>query len=155
MPKYHINLKTGLTSKCNAIKGRCPFGDSTNHFESEAIANEIAQKILETKHGLSKTLNVKGLSEREKLDLVIKDIDARGGKVFYVGGYVRDKILGKENKGIRGKFAVQKKSFLLAAESADAVCQERSQGGLEGSRPNHGLFGRRGGGKGERGCAGA
>ena len=100
MPKYHINLKTGLTSKCNAIKGRCPFGDSTNHFESEAIANEIAQKILETKHGLSKTLNVKGLSEREKLDLVIKDIDARGGKVFYVGGYVRDKILGKENKDI-------------------------------------------------------
>lgn len=36
----------------------------------------------------------------KKLELIIKKINEAGGKIYFVGGYVRDKIMGRENKDI-------------------------------------------------------
>lgn len=35
-----------------------------------------------------------------KLQKFLKALSEKGAKTYYVGGYVRDKILGKENKDI-------------------------------------------------------
>lgn len=38
--------------------------------------------------------------DMEKLIQIAKDIDSKGGTVYFVGGFVRDKLLGKQNKDI-------------------------------------------------------
>lgn len=40
MTKYHINKSTGEAGLCRAKQGKCPFGSTEEHFESERSARD-------------------------------------------------------------------------------------------------------------------
>lgn len=51
MVKYHINRK-GVPAICKQTTGKCPFGDSNEHYSSESEAQLAADRINEEKFGL-------------------------------------------------------------------------------------------------------
>ena len=85
---YHIK-KDGTPGICRAKDGNCPYGDSSKHFPTEEEAQIYADKLNE----IQKINN-------KKLNIFLNSLKEKGAKTFYVGGFVRDEILGKENKDI-------------------------------------------------------
>ena len=59
MAKFHIG-KDGKPSKCTAIKGKCPFGDESHHYNTM----KEAKKSLEEKLSIEK--NVFSSSKKEE-----------------------------------------------------------------------------------------
>lgn len=99
MAKYHIR-KDGTVGVCKATKHACPLGENS-HFDSEEIANRVAQKMMELQSNETELAQTSNKSkEMRRLQPIIRDIDKAGGKVFYVGGFVRDEIMGIESKDI-------------------------------------------------------
>lgn len=47
---YHVNPQTKTTGRCRASTGRCPFGSTTEHFDSANEAQERAEQMLETEY---------------------------------------------------------------------------------------------------------
>lgn len=45
MTKYHINPSSGEPGKCSAVKGKCPFADSEDHFDSVDDAREASEEL--------------------------------------------------------------------------------------------------------------
>lgn len=43
---YHVNKETGETGKCSAVKGKCPFGGSDEHFTSEDAARYYYEGLM-------------------------------------------------------------------------------------------------------------
>lgn len=85
---YHIK-KDGTPGVCRAKPGNCPYGDSSEHFKTK----EEAQLYADKKNDKQNTIN-------KKLNNILLKLRKSGAKTFYVGGYVRDELLGKENKDI-------------------------------------------------------
>jgi hypothetical protein len=52
MSKYHVNPKTGNPGLCTA-KNQCPFGDSSEHFDSKAEARQSYSNSMEATTALS------------------------------------------------------------------------------------------------------
>lgn len=57
MTSYHINRK-GLPAICKASPGNCPLGNNEQHFTSEEAAQDFANNVEESKHGILPELNV-------------------------------------------------------------------------------------------------
>ena len=85
---YHIK-KDGTPGICRAKSGNCPYGDLSEHFSSREDAQIYADKLNEIKK-----------INNKKLNIFLNGLKEKGAKTFYVGGFVRDEILGKENKDI-------------------------------------------------------
>jgi hypothetical protein len=85
---YHIK-KDGTPGICRAKPGNCPYGDFSKHFPTREEAQLYADKK-----------NDKQNESNKKLNNILSKLRKSGAKTFYVGGYVRDELLGKENKDI-------------------------------------------------------
>lgn len=101
MNRYHIT-KNGTPGVCKAKPGNCPLAGTNEHFDTKVEAEEFIQKKFESSYSvISKTKKLtREQRELEVFNNVVDEIAEAGGDVFYVGGYVRDGILGKENKDI-------------------------------------------------------
>ena len=90
MAKYHVK-KDGTPGVCHAQEGNCPLGDSTEHFSSVQEAQDYADKINESRFAKHNNF---------ALNKLVDELSKKGARTFYVGGCVRDELLGKENKDI-------------------------------------------------------
>ena len=90
MAKYHVK-KDGTPGVCHAQEGNCPLGDSTEHFSSVQEAQDYADKINESRFAKHNNF---------ALNKLVDELIKKGARTFYVGGCVRDELLGKENKDI-------------------------------------------------------
>ncbi len=55
--KYHVNPATGNTSVCNAKKGRCPFGDESQHYFNESSARMAYENKMATDQALRELMS--------------------------------------------------------------------------------------------------
>lgn len=69
--QLHFNEITGRLEKCNAIKGKCPFGEE-NHFNSFKEAQEYADKKNELKAKAEREIEESGA--REIIDQTVQNI---------------------------------------------------------------------------------
>lgn len=69
--QLHFNEITGRLEKCNAIKGKCPFGEE-NHFNSLKEAQEYADKKNELKAKAEREIEESGA--REIIDQTVQNI---------------------------------------------------------------------------------
>lgn len=70
--QLHFNKITGRLEKCNAIKGKCPFGEE-NHFNSLKEAQVYADKKNKLKSKAEKAIEVSGA--RDIIDDIVKNIE--------------------------------------------------------------------------------
>lgn len=101
MAKYHVK-KDGSPGLCKA-KINCPLGGEHEHFDTLEKAQEYADYL---NHRETSTINFinKLRSELPTLYSILEEVEAKGGKSYFVGGFVRDFFLGKESKDIDIEF---------------------------------------------------
>lgn len=101
MTKFHIN-KHGVPALCKAEKGICPLGGE--HFDKIQDAEKYANKLSEEEFGIlpsEDSLESKVRSSLRDQDVeVLNKLNAAGHEAYVVGGSVRDKVVGKDNKDI-------------------------------------------------------
>lgn len=107
MTKFHIK-RDGTPGICYAEKGKCPLGGDNVHFPTREAAQQAADErnaesnelFMQNQH---KNAVLKGRifdSVSPKMQKIIILINKNGGTVYFVGGCVRDKFLGRENKDV-------------------------------------------------------
>lgn len=65
MTKYHINKK-GVPSLCRATNGNCPFGESSQHFNTREEAQEHIEKVEKEKNGILPGIGTDNRSEEDR-----------------------------------------------------------------------------------------
>lgn len=66
--QFHINPQTKNTGKCRAEQGKCPFGATAAHYDSEAEAQHHAEKMLEQQFPESTNVFKKSAEEQAARD---------------------------------------------------------------------------------------
>ena len=108
---YHIK-KDGTPGICRAKPDNCPYGDSSKHFSTLEKAQIYADKLNEIKK-----------INNKKLNIFLNSLKEKGAKTFYVGGFVRDEILGKENKDIDIEIHnITEKDFIEISKHSIGLC---------------------------------
>ena len=136
---YHVNPTTGEAGACNAVKGKCPFGDASEHFASEGEARAAYEASQGGSFSSDSTLNkldslLKGsLSERYKNKEEIKKLWLEATSYPLTDDGVL--YIGNESK-FRGETVASHMTSIILFDDGYTVSTTKlgAAGGLSGGR---------------------
>lgn len=103
--RFHIDIH-GKPAPCKA-KQNCPRGGDSEHFPTVEEAQQYADRKNEFKEKIQYIETVdfeKTMNDLPQLKDFLSKITDFGGEGYFVGGFIRDKLLGKESKDIDIEF---------------------------------------------------